>query len=383
MRPVFLCFYCAPNKGSEWQVGFDLLSFCISSNLRVEILVSKDSFFDLKEHFNVVSNKKELVINTVKVRCGGFRKIKAKSSTGHRIYFYTWLIINIAMLLPSRRKVILNNFVQILTPFIFFMIFKKNWYTCPLGGQVSQKNKHFAFSEYKLFFQTKILNKLVKTLFLTDIRKRTAVNHPLLGAEFNLPFYPAISYRSIGEKKEIKEVDFYQRKRILIIGRNIRSKNPKVTLELVKRLASIHGGFDFYFVGDGWGNFKANEPNIYFYDKLKQPKLFELLSETRLHIFISDELAGYVALEAAAMNVPTLVLADRGADYLVKPSEKFRLQSLEQATSNSFVLHVSDILNSDKALFAEGCLQKGNASEVNWQNRRSFLTKIYKNDVFC
>ena len=131
-----------------------------------------------------------------------------------------------------------------------------------------------------------------------------------------------------------------------------------------------------------WGNFKANEPNIYFYDKLQQPKLFELLSETRLHIFISDELAGYVALEAAAMNVPTLVLADRGADYLVKPSASFRLQSLEQATSNSFVLHVSDILNSNKALFAEGCLQKGNASEVNWQNRRSFLTKIYKN-VFC
>ena len=59
-----------PNKGSEWQVGFDLLSFCISSNLKVEILVSKDSFFDLKEHFNVVSDKKELVINTVKVRCG-------------------------------------------------------------------------------------------------------------------------------------------------------------------------------------------------------------------------------------------------------------------------------------------------------------------------
>ena len=56
------------------------------------------------------------------------------------------------------------------------------------------------------------------------------------------------------------------------------------------------------------------------------------------------------------MNVPTLVLADRGADYLVKPSASFRLQSLEQATSNSFVLHVSDILNSNKALFAEGCL---------------------------
>ena len=76
------------------------------------------------------------------------------------------------------------------------------------------------------------------------------------------------------------------------------------------------------------------------------------MEECLCGINLSLELAGFVNLEMASRMCPVICAESFGADYLLRPSQNFKVD-LETSSFNLLYEHINNLLLADSSIFKE------------------------------
>jgi glycosyltransferase involved in cell wall biosynthesis len=171
------------------------------------------------------------------------------------------------------------------------------------------------------------------------------------------------------------------RNTIIFVGRKIEIKLPDVTLEVFKRLSQLNPSLEFLIIGEGWEDRKVSK-NFFIKSKATKEVLDQIYQKSILNVFLSFELAGYVALEALQNGAVNFVLDGYGADYLCAPSNDFKIQidpkfNVDQTIKQ--IVEKIDLVLRDKNLLAlELGLQRRKSKEYQVENRQILYDNFLK-----
>jgi glycosyltransferase involved in cell wall biosynthesis len=378
MTKINIVTYLAEeNKGTEYEVGFFAKNYL--GNIKGRILLPAFQFYRYRGisrsimGIEIKKIKKKLIL----VKIGNDKK-KPKSPASYRIGYILW-IIKCRFLTKN-----LNGFfwfvtlTQILTiiPIIFF---KKKYFMGPLGGQGSfWKYKYLSFTiRIKNFILTKFLYNL-NSLFL--ISNKYMIAHPLLKVSNPKSALVIPAIHQTPQKKNI--IPMNKRKNIIFIGRNIEIKMPKVIISVFKILSNFFPQYNFFIIGEGWKKKKVNR-NFKILSKINQKKIFKIFERSRLHVFLSFELGGFVLFESTKLGCPNFTLSGFGAQYLVNPSNSFKINPNVRTFDdfiNKVVYRISTLIKNDRNLVREASRQYKNSTkytiEEKFKTINPFIKKI-------
>ena len=364
-RINILSFVFDPKLGSEYSLGATAVNYC--SNFRVRIFVQKSQILRLGvpyRHIGAVVVARIALGSRQVTLVGVGAWVAPQSPMASRVAFQLWMIQCWLLTLRSRTTEIFwhVSYAQVLT---FNPLHLTHRYSIsgPLGGRgiiydITWLSYHRRFLNYVI---TRLLYPLSGILRAMQ-SKKTLLAHPGLTTRWdsNRNILPAITYI---QSAPVQKDGMRQRTRVIVVGRNVPTKNPGISLQVMTALARQYPQYQFEIMGPGWEKRQIFD-NLHIFGALRQTEVLLKFSESRLHIFLSFELAGEVSLQAASMLCPTLCLEGFGADFLLNPSLKFKLnakQKSEEVVIADILRNALEIITDDHLLQNEGIRQRAYA----------------------
>ena len=185
---------------------------------------------------------------------------------------------------------------------------------------------------------------------------------------------PAVTMPPVVVKKSKME----QRSSVVFVGRNVPIKNIDATIKIMSRLSKVMPQFRYRILGDGFSG--RNMPrSVEIMGAVAQEDVFRHLEDSRMMVFLSYELAGTVALEAVAYGCPVFCLAGYGADFLLSPSESFRVSASAAGVIDhrETASRLCSIISDDQLLERELEKQRTYSSRWNHQSKSLLIKKTF------
>ncbi|CAT04948.1 GDP-mannose-dependent alpha-(1-6)-phosphatidylinositol monomannoside mannosyltransferase [Mesomycoplasma conjunctivae] len=163
---------------------------------------------------------------------------------------------------------------------------------------------------------------------------------------------------SQSEKEKLQEYfynkfpHFRGKKIISMVARASKVKNTNFALRSLAKLKNVYPNFVFIFAGGGsylkvikrQASRLGLNSHVFFPGSLKKEELFELFSVTNIHFFPSFfDTDGLVVNEAAAFNIPSVVIENTGAsERFVNNESAFIIKDSTQAASDKILEIIDD-----------------------------------------
>lgn len=364
------------NKGSEYAIGWELLSFPYSKNFT--IVVPSFSFENIPcraRKFRGITFKSFYGKIIIKI---DFMKIKPLSASMMRLHYTLWLIYCFFRINDRKYGYWFVNLVQAATLNPYYLFMRQNVLAGPVGGQAKLYSKQLFSKSFRIrnFLLTEIVYKFATIRCVP--KDRILFIDSSLAEQFykDVKILPAIT---APETKEIVQNPFVDRKRIVCYTRNVGVKLPEASSLLLQNLADEYPQFEFVLIGMGP---KVINRNLYHYQHLPQHEFHEILRTARLLIVTTQELAGFVQFEAAVNACPNIYLnLIPGRKPLLTENQSF-IVNLRNPSMDEFLKvtmeKISNIILNDELLENECKMQFIATQEYTLGKKFSKLTNMLR-----
>ncbi len=345
MKKINVITYLAErNRGSEFEVG--ILAERYLGSLRGRIFMPAFQFYRYNgraRKINSVIFKQTAGLRVI-VKIGSALK-EPSTPNQFRIGFVLWLFKCRFLLRNLNGIYWFVTLAQLLSPAPIIFIGKK-YVLGPAGGQA--KFWQFSYLKPSLRIKNFLLREIFYPLYLLFVDHNSIVFcHPSL-AKNNYKVIPAI--HQIPKKNFIQSIK--DKNSIIFVGRKMEIKMTDCVYEIFTKLSIMYPKYNFKIIGEGWESAKIS-PNFEIYSGLSRVKVQNIFKTSILHVFLSFELAGFVLFEAVKNGCPNFTLQGFGSDYLVSPSEPFKVSpnvSSKDELAKNAVKKIAYILNNKHLL---------------------------------
>ena len=337
------------NRGSEFEVGYSSVKYL--DGLQSRIFMPAFQFNRSEGRARKINSIffKKLVNSPIIVQVGSDAS-EPLTPFQYRIGFILWLLKCRILLRNLKGIYWFVTLAQILSPAPFIFM-RKIFLIGPVGGQA--KFWHLPYLNYSLRIKNFILREIFYpiSLHFTD-RNSMIFCHPALVNSGKI-ILPAI-YQT--EKIKNNFIDLFEhRDCIIFVGRNLDIKMNDCVHLIFLRLSVQFPQYKFKIIGGGWTNNRISD-NFEILSSVPRDEIQNIFMHSRLHVFLSLELAGFVLFEAVRNGCPNFTLKGFGADYLLNPSKLFQISpnvTSKYKLVDNAVKKIIKIINNDKMLKQE------------------------------
>ena len=398
---ILLCAYaCEPNKGSEPEVGWQMVNFLAKE-------MPEHNFYVITRKNNKEAIEKEQYPSNVGFLYYDLPKYFSfwkKGGRGIRTYYYFWMLGAVKYLKSKHIKFdVIHHitFVNDWLPSHFILLKNKNKFIWGPIGSHDPINKKFLdgnrvlieniriilqnfFRTFDPFFQ---MNKN-KSDLIVGINENVKKKLKLKNQKFIVE--PAIAMKKSHVLEAVKKKDNIFR--VTSVGRLIYIKNFKMTIlafnEFIKRNKNINAVLEI--IGDGEDRKYLEElvknlrieKYVTFKGKLPLKVVYERFSVSDVFLFPTLENAGFVILEAMSYALPVLALNYGGPQQFIKNNIEYQLSNpdLKYEEIIKDLADKLEILHKNEKLAEHiGKLNKQDLLEnFTWEAKVKKFKKIYE-----
>jgi len=377
-RIIAFAYLFEKNKGSEFQIGWELLEFPKTKNFF--IAVPSFSFGSVPGKPRKISGLEFKIVNKkiiIKVDWGNFCP---KTAMAMRAHFTMWIFFCFYILRDKSRMFWFVNLVQV-AAFNPFFLFKSNKILVgPVGGQpklYAQRIFNFRF-RVRNFILTEVIYKFSPIRLVP--RNRIIFIDKVLRNQFNLRsmILPAITINDehVLNFDKMNKSDISQRDTIVCYTRDVGVKLPNLSLEVMKTLATAMPDYKFVIIG---AHENVVENNFSSLQHVHQEDFFSILRGSRLNLVVSQELAGFVQLEAVSNGCPNCYLnfiPERNPLLVSNEAFNIKISGYSKMKSVKEVTHfIKQLILNESFLADELIEQRFKASQFSLSNKFSFIQK--------
>ena len=343
---ILLCAYaCEPNKGSEPEVGWQMVNYLAKE-------MPENNFYVITRRNNKEAIENEKYPSNIKFLYYDLSKKMSfwkKGGRGVRTYYYLWMLGAVKYI--KSKKIDFDiihhiTFVNDWLPSHFILLKNKNnkFIWGPIGSHepIDKKfleGKRILIEKVRIFLQR--FFRTFDPFFHLDKNKSDLIvginenvkNKLKLKNDRKFISEPAIAMKQRHVLKAIKKKD--EIFRVISVGRLVYIKNFKLTIlvfnEFLKNNPQANAVLDI--VGDGEDReYLKNlvkelniEKNVNFVGKIHLKEVYDKFSISDVFLFPTLENAGFVILEAMSYELPVLALNYGGPKQFIKSNINYQL----------------------------------------------------------
>lgn len=370
---IAFCFLFEKNRGSEFQVGYDLVSF--PNEGRMAILTSRFQFSAYESVARKINGIEFKVIDGTKILFTLDNLAQEpKSAAGYRLNYAIWLLNAFFKIRSLRENRILwfVNLVQVASPNLFYLIRRQNIIAGPLGGQ--SKFYDYKFLPFGLRIKNFILWKLIYKISPIQFAEKASVYliSEYLGYAFRSLNYKVLPAITFPEKINNAIASDRKNNSIILYYRDATVKLGLLALEVSQELKLRNAVSDVIVVGNVPLILRERYSMLSFLGHVSQDTLSGLFQQSTLHLFLSLELAGLVQFEALANGCPNFRLRLSNQDKqkgLIQVGEDFEVVVKQRQDRESvkalLIEKITHVLASGTDLSEEVAFQLKSCKQYN------------------
>ncbi|WP_146757660.1 glycosyltransferase [Cereibacter johrii] len=375
-------FALAPFHGSDREVGWNALEADRNAGRKVTYITTRADFRTIASHFPSSDHGRTgavLEFETVRVVAWPFDLPRRLVPVGYVRFFFWVVLLQLFMAARScpagRKKVHFLTYTQLATPILLpkaFDIFHGPAGMIPLIPWRSPCPTALVLKS-QLMWQ--VIMPVVSFL-RRHKRVRGTVVHPSLSAALagkGTGQIDVLSALNVDYLSDLPPPDPSREKLYdaIAVGRDIPIKNMGLIAEAFRQAGARHPLSFLIINGSLPSDYREERGGTTVLGRQDRSVVAGYLQRSRLHVMLSLELGGYINLEAASYEVPTLCLDGFGASQMLSPTGPYRI-SLEDLEAGTIAERLVGVLMDASKLRQEGSKQKSSAQRFIEDNRQKF-----------